>query len=482
MVDGIEMLHKALPQIGKETIEVLDILLRLPSVTITNTLPFRSQTPELSYNGASFCRSSALSGDVLKMRGTTLFLGGGRTWVLVFGPFYEIEFSEEQVKCYMKQLLSGLEHCHSRGVMHCDIKGANFLVNNGVLKIADFGLANLCNFGLSANTDPENFCQAPRIMELLLIYGVLAVYLLNFLLIVEKPILQGEELRPNIPCSASVGEMEEEFSTILAQSTSGRLNAVAFSPTLSQYGGFDLGVRLWPIQTSWISMPNDQANGCHEAIRVHSKCCTISDASLVLVYGLQVIKSLWKMFTEGLDNSALRWVREGNNRESRRGNGNVAERLTRGASRYPTGRNGYIEDESFDSLASSKFWSTQVGERMPQRYASSVPSWSSPMVPPLIKGNQAKINPISDASAPSAAPSFSPSLMPPSLPPSSPLRPPLPTPNSSFLGVLVDHHTSRLLDVLCSPSFNALAAFDLRFLEITPFAAQKSERRRPRSP
>lgn len=48
-----------------------------------------------------------------------------------------------QVKCYMHQLLSGLEHCHNRCVLHRDIKGSNLLIgNDGVLKIADFGLAS----------------------------------------------------------------------------------------------------------------------------------------------------------------------------------------------------------------------------------------------------------------------------------------------------------------------------------------------------
>ncbi|KAJ7978055.1 Protein kinase superfamily protein [Quillaja saponaria] len=55
-----------------------------------------------------------------------------------------IKFTEPQVKCYMHQLLSGLEHCHKRYVLHRDIKGSNLLIDNGgILKIADFGLASL---------------------------------------------------------------------------------------------------------------------------------------------------------------------------------------------------------------------------------------------------------------------------------------------------------------------------------------------------
>ncbi|KAL3380312.1 hypothetical protein AABB24_000776 [Solanum stoloniferum] len=55
-----------------------------------------------------------------------------------------VKFTEAQVKCYMHQLLSGLEHCHNRHVLHRDIKGSNLLINSGgVLKIADFGLASV---------------------------------------------------------------------------------------------------------------------------------------------------------------------------------------------------------------------------------------------------------------------------------------------------------------------------------------------------
>ncbi|KAI3784870.1 hypothetical protein L1987_43977 [Smallanthus sonchifolius] len=54
----------------------------------------------------------------------------------------DIKFNDSQIKCYMRQLLNGIKHCHSLGVLHRDIKTANILVNNeGILKIGDFGLA-----------------------------------------------------------------------------------------------------------------------------------------------------------------------------------------------------------------------------------------------------------------------------------------------------------------------------------------------------
>ncbi|XP_076960939.1 putative serine/threonine-protein kinase At1g54610 [Bidens hawaiensis] len=53
------------------------------------------------------------------------------------------KFTEPQIRCFMKQLLCGLEHCHKNGVLHRDIKGSNLLIDdNGILKIADFGLAS----------------------------------------------------------------------------------------------------------------------------------------------------------------------------------------------------------------------------------------------------------------------------------------------------------------------------------------------------
>ncbi|KAI4127106.1 MAG: hypothetical protein LQ341_006820 [Variospora aurantia] len=54
----------------------------------------------------------------------------------------KVEFSEPQIKCYMLQLLEGLQYLHANKILHRDMKAANLLINNsGILQIADFGLA-----------------------------------------------------------------------------------------------------------------------------------------------------------------------------------------------------------------------------------------------------------------------------------------------------------------------------------------------------
>ncbi|OIW17651.1 hypothetical protein TanjilG_29001 [Lupinus angustifolius] len=50
-------------------------------------------------------------------------------------------FSEEEIRCLMKQILQGLSHMHKKRFFHRDLKPENLLVTNDVLKIADFGLA-----------------------------------------------------------------------------------------------------------------------------------------------------------------------------------------------------------------------------------------------------------------------------------------------------------------------------------------------------
>lgn len=111
----------------------------------------------------------------------------------------DIKFSEAQIKCYMNQLLQGVEHCHSRGVMHRDIKGSNLLVNNeGVLKVADFGLANFSNTGHRQPLTSRVVTLWYRPPELLLgatDYGpsvdLWSVGCVFAELLIGKPILQG---------------------------------------------------------------------------------------------------------------------------------------------------------------------------------------------------------------------------------------------------------------------------------------------------
>lgn len=53
-----------------------------------------------------------------------------------------VHLKESYIKCYMLQLLKGLQYLHANKILHRDMKAANLLINNkGILQIADFGLA-----------------------------------------------------------------------------------------------------------------------------------------------------------------------------------------------------------------------------------------------------------------------------------------------------------------------------------------------------
>ncbi|KYR00282.1 putative protein serine/threonine kinase [Tieghemostelium lacteum] len=51
-------------------------------------------------------------------------------------------FNENEIKCFMIQLLQAIEYLHFNWIVHRDLKCSNLLYgNNGYLKLADFGLA-----------------------------------------------------------------------------------------------------------------------------------------------------------------------------------------------------------------------------------------------------------------------------------------------------------------------------------------------------
>lgn len=58
----------------------------------------------------------------------------------------EIRFSQDHIKSWSQQLLSGVHYMHTNKIIHRDLKSSNLLINRkGELKIADWGLARSWN-------------------------------------------------------------------------------------------------------------------------------------------------------------------------------------------------------------------------------------------------------------------------------------------------------------------------------------------------
>ena len=58
----------------------------------------------------------------------------------------EIKLTQDHVKSWSKQLLSGVHYMHVNKIIHRDLKSSNLLINRkGELKIADWGLARSWN-------------------------------------------------------------------------------------------------------------------------------------------------------------------------------------------------------------------------------------------------------------------------------------------------------------------------------------------------
>ena len=73
---------------------------------------------------------------------------------------------EDLARYYFKQLLEGIDHCHSRGVTHRDLKPENLLIGaDSNLKLADFGHAHAASVtGRDGSVNLETYCGTKAYM------------------------------------------------------------------------------------------------------------------------------------------------------------------------------------------------------------------------------------------------------------------------------------------------------------------------------
>lgn len=59
-----------------------------------------------------------------------------------------VTLSEKKTRYIMRQVLEGVQHVHSRGVVHRDLKPENILLDDNLnVKITDFGFAKILKEG-----------------------------------------------------------------------------------------------------------------------------------------------------------------------------------------------------------------------------------------------------------------------------------------------------------------------------------------------
>ncbi|KAK4776938.1 hypothetical protein SAY86_005626 [Trapa natans] len=68
------------------------------------------------------------------------------------------KLDETAIVRYGRQVMLGLDHLHSRGLVHCDVKSRNILIGEDGAKIADFGLAK------RADEEAGTYCGTPAFM------------------------------------------------------------------------------------------------------------------------------------------------------------------------------------------------------------------------------------------------------------------------------------------------------------------------------
>ncbi|CAD8101080.1 unnamed protein product [Paramecium primaurelia] len=74
------------------------------------------------------------------------------------GNLYQKQFSKEEIKKIIKQVLLGIQYLHSMGIMHRDVKPENiYLTSNDTIKIGDFGFSNY-------RGRRKTFCGTPEYM------------------------------------------------------------------------------------------------------------------------------------------------------------------------------------------------------------------------------------------------------------------------------------------------------------------------------